>query len=1085
MRPRLKYALWALAAVAGVLVLGALAIFLFVDAEFFRDTLQTRLEAALGRDVELGAMSVSIFPTLGLEVDDIGIGPRHDVEEPPLLTAEQLRVGARLGPLLRKRLEVTKVVLVGPELTVVRMADGTWQPDRLLAGDGGTDPETVEATGAGGTAPLSIDELRIEGATLRVEVQKPDGSLESAMSLDSLSVRLTLDGSGPFTVALAAELPEAGGAGLTMEVDGDGLFAGPEVPVTAAIRFEIDDLDPAAMLDRVATIAGSDAIPLDAWTSESMTASARLTASPSGAPVTIQDIEIAGIRVDLAKLPGGVPVIVDDLRVTLDRLPFDQPAAVGIEGAIRDDGGRFRATGSIGPVPDDPGNLPIELELTADDIALGPLAGLVPPSAEVDLASATVQAVLGLKGAPLERIDVTTDATLAGVTVSRDAPDGGRIEVPLDARMHGTVGVIGAGDRIELADLAIEPAGSGKSEPLTLRGSVDLTQEFPNADLRLLPTRIVADDLAAWAALVMPDLPLAFSSPDPIEVEFSIRGPIGTEELPDVRGRAALSGFTFRHPSMTQPAEQVRGVVRLDGDRIRLNDLHAVVGSSDVSGDIVVLMNAEPVVNVELVSHHADFWELFSFVSADESNEGVGTAPTDEDGSSEILDLLRVEGTVRIDDGLLRTLRFKNLTSGIRIAERVLTLAPLSMELYGGSFEGRIVQDMRVTPSTLDFAGKASGVSLDPFLAENLGLGGLVSGSIGTDLSLQLQAGDLQTIASSLTGGGSIQVADGNISKLEVLQPLSKVAGMFGEQTLKSLSGELAGQGTSFRTLETRLAFDGGRALFDDAVLETPYVRLEGAGAVDLAGALMDGRLAAVFSPEISAAMRGEGSRAAQVFMDSRGKQVRVPFSIKGPIQEPTVGVDWQKAAETTLERTLTGELNKLLGGRKKETARAPKPAPSSGAESASEPTPPGSSTPPAGGQSLAASEAPSSAAAPSQGPVSDQSGTIKVKIREALWGGSFIGPDLTVKYVVRGVGVERASIDVVDAGGQRVAGTGRIGQVSSAIEAAAAGEEIRVSTGYKVDGKRLLVAKFPLTVTVTAIGGGNEASVSLSVPAK
>ena len=47
---------------------------------------------------------------------------------PVLLAADRLSVGARLLPLLRKRLEVTSLVLDGPELTVFRDAGGRWWP---------------------------------------------------------------------------------------------------------------------------------------------------------------------------------------------------------------------------------------------------------------------------------------------------------------------------------------------------------------------------------------------------------------------------------------------------------------------------------------------------------------------------------------------------------------------------------------------------------------------------------------------------------------------------------------------------------------------------------------------------------------------------------------------------------------------------------------------------------------------------------------------------------------------------------------------------------------------------------------------
>jgi len=78
----------------------------------------------------------------------IGRTPAERFERP--VVAERLRVGARLFPLLRGRLEVTSLIVEEPLLTLYRRDDGNWEPV-LTAGDASTT----------GGPPLVIEKLRV------------------------------------------------------------------------------------------------------------------------------------------------------------------------------------------------------------------------------------------------------------------------------------------------------------------------------------------------------------------------------------------------------------------------------------------------------------------------------------------------------------------------------------------------------------------------------------------------------------------------------------------------------------------------------------------------------------------------------------------------------------------------------------------------------------------------------------------------------------------------------------------------------------------------------------------------------------
>ena len=72
-------------------------------------------------------MGLSFFP-LGVSARNIHVTS----EGAELLSFESLKVGVELMSLMKKRLEVTRCVLVEPAVTIVRSADGKYNFDSLV-----------------------------------------------------------------------------------------------------------------------------------------------------------------------------------------------------------------------------------------------------------------------------------------------------------------------------------------------------------------------------------------------------------------------------------------------------------------------------------------------------------------------------------------------------------------------------------------------------------------------------------------------------------------------------------------------------------------------------------------------------------------------------------------------------------------------------------------------------------------------------------------------------------------------------------------------------------------------------------------
>ncbi len=173
------------AIVGGSLVLlavgAAVAIRFLLPPEKAAALIEKQLESRLGREVELGKLSISGLSTF--RVSGIKVSAVPTFEKGTFLTAESFAVSTRLLPLLFRRVVVKEVVLDRPELTLIRQVDGT------INGMGGRAPAAAAAPApAGKPSDLTIADIRINAGSV-ILVDKSTAALSAV--LDPIDVHLS------------------------------------------------------------------------------------------------------------------------------------------------------------------------------------------------------------------------------------------------------------------------------------------------------------------------------------------------------------------------------------------------------------------------------------------------------------------------------------------------------------------------------------------------------------------------------------------------------------------------------------------------------------------------------------------------------------------------------------------------------------------------------------------------------------------------------------------------------------------------------------------------------------------------------
>lgn len=199
--------------VVAIVILVALALPFFINANQFRPILEERLTAALGREVKIGDLKLSVFSG-GASASDVTIADDPAFSKEPFLRTKSLAVGVELWPLIFSRqLNVTSLTIDQPEIDLIQSAAGDWNFSSL----GGKAPENAApaaptpAAASSSPTALSVKLVKISKGKLTLGNGK-----SRPRTLENVNIELRdFSATSSFPFSLAADV--AGGGSVKLE----------------------------------------------------------------------------------------------------------------------------------------------------------------------------------------------------------------------------------------------------------------------------------------------------------------------------------------------------------------------------------------------------------------------------------------------------------------------------------------------------------------------------------------------------------------------------------------------------------------------------------------------------------------------------------------------------------------------------------------------------------------------------------------------------------------------------------------------------------------------------------------------------
>ena len=613
-------------------------------------------------------------------------------------------------------------------------------------------------------------------------------------------------------------------------------------------------------------------------------------------------------------LPGKtVTTTLEGVDLALDDYAPGRPFGLRLETRLPPrSSGSLALAGRIALPPDGPGRSTGATDLSLrmkkfQPSAFAPyvrsFAGIDPPLGSV---SADLRARARVRTNDQKKWELEGDGSLEGEihlrgVVLKSAAAGAAAARPGDLDLALDMSLGEGGRRVSFRRLE---ASTGKTR-LAAGGSLDLSGRASRIDITVRPSQVMAADIATLAAVLGAKFPAGLSSEAPIAFSGSAAGPLDNPEKMKFRGEIALSGVRYANPTLGKPIEEAGGRLTFENGALKVTGFTARVGETKLAGDLSLKDFQSPRLSLSLSSPKANLDDLLALLTpaTPPPSPAAEAAP-----AGDILARTRGTGTIRIDEGSFGTFHFSRFDGKLRLEGKVVTFDPVAFQLYGGKYRGSLSADLRGAEPRYAYRSNLAGVDGQKFLAENLGIPDLLSGAVSADLALEGGGSELERILNSLKGSGTIRVEKGWIGQLNVLGGLSKASDLLGEKTLAKLSGEIAKNRTDFSSLTGDIALAGGRAATNNLKVVTRDMDLEGKGSFTLAG-MLDLDVKVLFSPELTAAMLKEGSRAR--YLDREGDRAVLPLTIRGPLEYPTYGVNLQAISRSAATSQALEKLSK------------------------------------------------------------------------------------------------------------------------------------------------------------------------------
>jgi len=264
-----------------------------------------------------------------------------------------------------------------------------------------------------------------------------------------------------------------------------------------------------------------------------------------------------------------------------------------------------------------------------------------------------------------------------------------------------------------------------------------------------------------------------------------------------------------------------------------------------------------------------------------------------------------VSGKLAVGALTVKRAKLENVKAEIKLDSGKLDVAPHSAVLYGGTLTGAVSAD--ANGNKIHVKEAAQNVALGALLRD-VAQKDVLDGRGNVAIDVQTSGGTVTALKKALAGSARVEMKDGAIKGINLADSARNLKSALGAKQTKADPS----QKTDFSEMSASFKIANGVAHNDDLKAASPFLRLGGAGNVDIGNNTIDYLAKAT----LAATSKGQGGRDV-----GNVAGITIPVKLSGVLDSPNWNVDYSAllaGAGGTIGRAaggLTDTVKKGTGG--------------------------------------------------------------------------------------------------------------------------------------------------------------------------
>lgn len=346
-------------------------------------------------------------------------------------------------------------------------------------------------------------------------------------------------------------------------------------------------------------------------------------------------------------------------------------------------------------------------------------------------------------------------------------------------------------------------------------------------------------------------------------------------------------------------------------DAISLSAMSLDLDDSTMTGSMSIPTTASGVLGFDL---EVDGIVVDGYMAPVDDSATAGDADSsDMEIPADLVRALNVDGNFRINEAILSGMTFTNMEVGIKAGDGRLRLYPLSAAFYEGAYSGDVQIDASSDVPVVTANERIEGVNVGQMMAAVFEADN-ITGTINGRFQLSGAGKTMSAIQRDLDGTMSLELADGALEGTDIWHQLRSARALYRREPAPEPTLPAR---TEFSAIKATGLVNDGVFTNDDFSAELPFLRLSGAGIVDLGTNEID------YALEVRVLDRPEFMAGATEAELADFTETVVPLKITGPLGAPSVRPDIEGIFRARVEEAIEEQkedlknelLNRLLGG--------------------------------------------------------------------------------------------------------------------------------------------------------------------------